>query len=99
MAKLTINELLQLITQVSKRASDLRSIRSQSVSREKTTYGIGESTRTTETIVQYDVKVVDKKITELENFLFRAGAAIKQANATTIVGIDVNADDLLAPLE
>jgi hypothetical protein len=48
---------------------------------------------------QYDVKAVDKKIVELELFLFKADAAVKQANATTQINIEANVDMLLAPLQ
>ena len=96
--KLTINGCLQLNTQVSKRLSDLRSIRSQGVVRTKSTYGFGENTRIEESVCQYDTKVVDKKITELENFLFKSNSAIKQSNATTMLELEVDVDTLLAPL-
>jgi hypothetical protein len=48
---------------------------------------------------KYDVKLVDKKITQLETFLFHSDAAIKDSNATTTVEIDYDADKLLSPIE
>jgi|WetSurSiteA1Bulk_404760.scaffolds.fasta_scaffold21454_5 hypothetical protein len=99
MAKLTINGTLQLITQVSKRLADLRMIRSQGINKSKTTYGTGEHQRIEESECQYDTKELDKRVTMLENWLFKANTAVKQANATTIVDLEVDSDSLLAPLE
>jgi len=99
MSKLTINGTLQLITQVSKRLSDIRSIRSQGVNKSKVTYGTGENARTEESVFQYDAKSLDQKVTMLENWLFKANTAVKQANATTVVDLDVDVDTLLAPLQ
>ena len=98
MGKLTINGTLQLINQVSKRLADLRSIRSQGINKSKTTYGTGEHTRIEETECQYDTKEIDRRVTMLENWLFKANTAVKQANATTVVDLEVNSDELLAPL-
>ena len=99
MSKLTINGTLQLINQVSKRLADLRSIRSQGINKSKVTYGMGEHQRTEESECQYNTKEIDKRVTMLENWLFKANTAVKQANATTVVDLEVNSDDLLAPLE
>jgi len=54
--------------------------------------------REKEKIANYDVKVVDAKISELEKFLFFADSKVKQANAITNVDIDADVDVLLAPL-
>lgn len=92
--KLTINELLALIKSVRARVSELNSLRSQ-VSSEEHYFGAKEK------VVEpkYDVKLVDKKITELEKFLFKADALIKQSNALTTVEIEADIDVLLSPLE
>ena len=96
--QLTINGALELVSEVNRRLSDLRSIRGSLVTSRKETYGIGENQRTTETENQYDAKVVDLKITNLETWLFKVKSAIKQANATTSITVDGNVDVLLAPL-
>jgi len=56
------------------------------------------SEREKEKTVNYDVRVVDSKISELEKFLFFADAKVKQANAITEVDIEADVDVLLAPL-
>jgi len=91
--------MLQLINQVSKRVADLRMLRSQGINKSKTTYGTGENQRTEEVECHYDTKILDKKVTMLENWLFKANTAVKQANATTVVDLDINSDELLAPVE
>ena len=48
---------------------------------------------------QYDVKIVDKKIVELQNFLYKADSKIKQSNAITTIDMDVGVDSLLEPLQ
>jgi len=59
---------------------------------------IMSSEREKEKTVNYDVRVVDSKISELEKFLFFADAKVKQANAITEVDIEADVDVLLAPL-
>jgi hypothetical protein len=51
-----------------------------------------------DTVLQYDPKLIDKKISEYENFLFQAASAIKESNAKTEVDMSVAVDALLAPL-
>ena len=98
MDKLTVNQLLVLMKEVRSRCNDLRSIRSSCTTRERTYFGLNQENRK-EVEPQYDVKAVDKKVTSLENWLFKADAAIKQSNAMTVVDVEVDVDDLLKPLE
>ncbi len=91
---MTINELLVLIKAVRSRVSELNSLRTQ-VAIQENYYGNKERVVTP----LYDVKKVDKKIVELETFLFKADAKIKQSNALTHVEIEANVDSLLSPLE
>lgn len=93
---MSINELLVLIKVVRERVNELRSLRNQVASKESYLYS-GSDKKVVEP--QYDVKAVDKKITELETFLFKADASIKQANATTEVKIVADVDKLLEPLQ
>ena len=90
---MTINELLVLIKAIRERLSGLKTLRSQVAS--KTTW-YGDTQKSEEP--QYDVKAVDRKITGLETWLFKADAAIKQSNAKTEITIDAKVDELLAPL-
>lgn len=93
---MTVNQLLVLMKEVRSRLSDLRSLRSSCAVSETRFYG---DTQRTEREPHYDVKVIDKKITELETWLFKADAAIKQSNAVTQVDVEVNVDELLKPIE
>jgi hypothetical protein len=94
----TVNEVMSLMKAVRERSNALKALRQQVAVKERW-YGISNETqRATEP--QYDIKAVDKKIMELENFLYKADAAVKQSNAKTkleLPGIDP--DVLLAPLE
>ena len=93
---MTINELLVLMKVIRERLNELKSLRNQVSTKEHYMYG-----ETSKKIVepQYDVKLVDKKITELENFLYLADSSIKASNAVTKVNLTVDVDSLLKPLE
>ena len=93
---MSINELLVLMKAVRERKNELSSLRSQ-VSTKERYFSMNNENKVTEP--QYDVKTVDRKIVELELFLFKADAAVKQANATTQINIEANVDVLLAPLQ
>ncbi len=93
----SVNEMLVHMKAIRERINDLKALRqSSSVA---TSYILRDAEHKTEP--QYDVKKVDKKIVELQNFLCKAEAAIKQANAVTkVAGFDnVDMEKLLAPLE
>lgn len=92
---MTVNELLVLMRRIRERVKNLENLKSQVSTRESWMRGDAEKTITP----NYDIKILDRKIMELENFLFKADAAIKQSNATTRVALEVNVDALLAPLE
>jgi len=97
--KMTVNELMALMKTVRERANSLKAMRQQVSTKEEYSWRTpGENEKTV--IPQYDVRAVDKKIMELENFLFRADSKIKNSNARTIVqNLDVDVDELLKPLE
>jgi uncharacterized protein (DUF934 family) len=92
---MTINELMVLMTAVKTRVAELREVRRTSANRETWYNGTNERNITPE----YDVKKVDKKIVELQNFLRKADAKLKQTNATTNVQLEVDEESLLSPLE
>lgn len=96
MSKYTVNQLLVLLKEIRSRVCDLKRLRCQVAVKTTSFYGERE---TKEVEPQYDVKVLDKKITELENFLFTADAAIKQSNAVTTVDVEVDVQKLLEPLD
>ena len=90
----TVNELLSLSKAVRFRLSSLEDLRDK-VSIETSYLDSKEKVIKP----QYDVKAVDKKIVELQTFLFKADSRIKQQNAVTKIEISADVDDLLAPLE
>ena len=97
--KMTINEAMVLIKVVRERIQDLKQVRLSVVvkSRTRKMYGTEQEEEINEP--QYDAKAIDKKVTELQNFIFQADAKIKQSNAKTEIDIDVNVGNLLAPLD
>ena len=95
MSKISINEALALTKAVRERVNELKGVRT-SVSTKDRWFNAGIENKVSEP--QYDVKAVDKKITELELFLFKVDAAVKQSNAFTKLDMNVNIDELLAPL-
>ena len=97
---MTINEALSFLKIIRQRKAELEALRSQ-VSTKKTDVYWGErdnSKKDSTVEPQFDVKVVDRKIVELSNAVYRIDAAIKQANATTSLGIEIDRDKLLEPL-
>jgi len=90
---MTVNELLSLMKILRARVGSLSSLRE-----EVSTKDIWMVDEKKVVEPQYDVKAVDRKITELETFLFKADAAIKQSNAVTHVTITVDVEKLLEPL-
>jgi hypothetical protein len=93
--KMTINETLALTKMVRERVNELRSLRNQVSTKERSFFN------TTEKVVepQYDVKLVDRKVSELETWLFRTDAAIKQSNATVQIEVTSDVESLLKPLD
>ncbi len=94
--KKTVNELLVLMSTIRKRIGDLNTIRLE-VSNKETRYFGNNEQKVSEP--QYDFKNVDKKIVELQNFLYEADAKIKQTNAQTVVDIEVDVKSLLEPMK
>jgi len=93
--KKTINETLVLMKIIRERMNELKILRSE-VSRQETYSFRSDNEKIVEP--RYDVKTVDKKITELQNFLYVTEAKIKQSNAVTQIDVDVDVDSLLQPL-
>ncbi len=97
---MTINEAMVLQKAIRERLNELKRLRDE-VAVERTTFSPwGETSKKIEEIkVKFDIKVVDRKVVELELFLFKLDAKIKQANAVTKIDIEPDVDKLLAPLE
>lgn len=94
MTKMTVNEAMVLAKAIRGRYAELSSLRSSSINRE--TY-FSEPKKVIEPT--YDVKVLDRRCVELENFLLQVETKIKQSNAITTIEIDTDVKSLLTPLE
>ena len=99
---MTINEAMVLQKTIKERVNELRRLR-DSVATERTTIypwaGSGDKEKREEVTVKYDIKLLDKKVTELELFLFKVDSKIKQANAKTEIDLVADVDKLLEPLQ
>lgn len=84
------NEALALMKAIRDRLHELKTLRDK-------IYTTDKWLREPQKIIkpQYDIKFVDKKIVELENFLFKADSKIKQSNAVTQIDIGADVDKLL----
>lgn len=96
---MTVNEAMVLIKTVRERMQDLKQIRLSVTVKTKTRRNYGNESTEEDNEPQYDAKAVDRKVTELQNFIFLADAKIKQANARTEIDLDTDVGNLLAPLE
>ena len=90
---ITVNELMVVMHTIRDRMHDLKELRLK-VSTSVRYFGNVESTKEPE----YDVKLVDRKITDLQNFIVKADMKIKMSNSITSIDMDVDVDGLLAPL-
>jgi hypothetical protein len=93
--EMTVNELMVLMKTVKGRMGQLQALQ-QSVAKKESFFDRGENKLVEP---QYDVKQVDKKIVEIQNFLYFADAKVKQSNAVTKVDIVCSVDSLLSPLQ
>lgn len=93
--KVTINGGLVAQKTLRERLNDLKSLRMQNTNSSSMSYG--DRVQTTEP--KYDVKVLDKRVVEIQNALFQIEQAIKQANALTDINIDVDLTVLMRPLD
>jgi len=97
---MTVNEAMVLQKAVRERLNELKGLRDKCAIEKTTHYPwSGEKEKREDVTVKYDIRVVDKKVVELEMFLFKVDAKIKQANAVTKIDIVADVDKLLSPLE
>ena len=95
----TVNEFLVLKKVFAERKNDLKQIRLQTTVKTKTVRRYNDET-TEETVEpQYDTKVIDRRVTEIQNAELAIDSAIKQSNATTALNVNVDVEKLLSPME
>jgi len=92
---MSINEAIAFSNQLAKRINELSHMRSSSLGSSERSFN-GEITVTKPV---YEAKVLDRKITELQNWQFKLDAHIKTMNAKTRIELEVPTDALLAPVE
>lgn len=93
MKKYTINEAMVLLKVLKGRLGELSSLRQTCATTTKY-YGDVEKVVSPE----YNVKELDKRCVEIENFLLAVETAIKQSNAITTIEIEMDAQELMRPL-
>jgi hypothetical protein len=98
---MTISEAMVLMKVISNRKSELVSLRNSNSIERRTFYmrDDGAEKQRDEVEPKYDVKKLDKKISELEKDLFKVETAVKRANAKTEIGVEVDIDKILEPIE
>lgn len=98
MSQVSVNKLMVIMKAVRERLNELKGIRNGSTVRERWfNRETGAEQKVSEP--QYDVKMVDRKVSELERFLLMADSEIKTSNAITKVDVDFDVDKLLEPLQ
>ena len=99
---MTVNEAMVLMKIVRGRLGELSSLRSTSAVRETSDiFGYGQDKQVGKKVIEplYDVKALDKRCTELTNFLLIAETKIKQSNAITTIKVDAaDINELLSPI-
>ena len=95
----TINEWLVIKKELSERKADLKNIRTQTAVKTKTTQRYGDNVTEEQVDPQYDTKILDRRITEIQNANMAIDAAIKQSNAMIFLGVNVDVEKLLSPME
>lgn len=95
----TINEWLVIKKVLAERKSDLKAIRIQTAVKTKTSRRYEGEETTDEIEPQYDTKVIDRRVTELQNADLAIDAAVKQSNAKVELNINVDVEKLLAPMD
>jgi len=91
----SINEILVLQKIVRERLNSLTILRNNCINKQTRVLA-------TETIIsesEYNPKIIDKKIVELQKFLLETDQMIKTSNAITKIEVIVDVDNLLAAIE
>jgi hypothetical protein len=84
---------------LTERRTDLKRLREQCAVEKQVIQRHGETVTETNQDLKYDTKVLDRRITEMQNADMIIDSAIKQSNATTQIDLNVNLEALLAPMD
>ena len=97
MEKQTVNSLLSMQKSLKQRMTQLETVKSSSGMR--TRYmALGERQERVEEPL-YDIKKLDKKVTEINKALLKIDQEIKRSNAATTVEISIDFDNLMSEVE
>ena len=97
--KKSINEWMVIRKVLSERRGDLKSLRQTCAVKTKQIQRYGENVTETTNEPKYDTKLLDRRITEMQNADLLIDSAIKQSNAMTGIDLPVDVDKLLSPME
>jgi len=91
----SVNELLAMQKALKTRRDQLNELKNSGTSRSRY-FDRSEQTRVDEPT--YDIKVVDKKIVDINNALFRIDKTIKTSNSKTMVEINIEYEKLASEI-
>lgn len=95
----TINEWLVIKKVLGERKGDMKQIRLATSMKTKTTRRYEGETKDESIEPEYDTKLLDRRVTEIQNAELLIDAAVKQSNALTSLEINVDTEKLLAPMD
>ena len=95
----SINEWMIIRKIVGERKQDLKRLRDLSAVDSRVIDSHGDKVKESINTAKYDVKVLDRRIVEMQNADLAIESAIKQSNATTKIDLAVDVDFLLSPVE
>ena len=95
----SINEWMITRKILEERKKDLKRLRELSAVDSRVIDSYGDKVKESINTAQYDVKVLDRRIVEMQNADLAIESAIKQSNATTKLELVIDVDSLLSPVE
>jgi len=95
----SINEWMIIRKIVAERKQDLKRLRDLSAVDSRVIDSYGDKVKESINTAKYDVKVLDRRIVEMQNADLAIESAIKQSNATTKLELVIDVDSLLSPVE
>jgi hypothetical protein len=97
--KKSINEWMVIRKVLSERRGDLKQLRQISAIEKTTIRRYGEDLTEEKLDAKYDTKLLDRRITEMQNADLLIDSAIKQSNAMIGVELPLDVERLLSPME
>ena len=95
----TINEWLVIKKVLGERKGDMKQIRLHTSMKTKTTRRYEGETTEESIEPEYDTKVIDRRVIEIQNAELIIDAAVKQSNARNELALNVDVEKLLAPMD